>query len=63
MRQKIREIRKEKGISQTFMAKKLGYKTSGGYANMENGKCRVTVEKAALIAELFSMDVKDIFFK
>jgi len=59
--QVIREIRKSKGITATFMAKKLGYKAVSSYFRLENGESAITLEKAKQIADLLNVDVSNFF--
>lgn len=60
---KIKELRKSKGMSQQQMAKLLGYKTKSGYCQLENGIVKMTVEKAEIIAEALGVKPEEIFFK
>lgn len=58
---KLKEIRKEKGITQEEMAKELGYSGKSGYSMLENGNVRMTLEQAIKIANKFKMSIEDIF--
>ncbi|WP_251525356.1 helix-turn-helix transcriptional regulator [Metabacillus litoralis] len=44
------------------MAKKLGYKYASGYANIEMGRTKPSLEKAKLISEILDVDVNELFF-
>lgn len=59
---KLREVRISQGRSQTYMAKKLGYKYASGYANIEMGRTKPSLEKAKEISKLLNVDVNDLFF-
>ncbi|MCM3651288.1 helix-turn-helix domain-containing protein [Metabacillus litoralis] len=59
---KLRKVRLSQGKSQTFMAKKLGYKYASGYANIEMGRTKPSLEKAKLISEILDVDVNELFF-
>ncbi|MDH5160383.1 helix-turn-helix transcriptional regulator [Heyndrickxia oleronia] len=59
---KLREVRLSQGKSQTFMAKKLGYKYPSGYANIEMGRTKPSLEKAKQISEILDVDVNELFF-
>ncbi|MFB7302573.1 helix-turn-helix transcriptional regulator [Heyndrickxia sporothermodurans] len=61
--QKLREVRLAQGKSQTFMAKKLGYKYPSGYANIEMGRTKPSLEKAKQISEILGVDVNELFFE
>ncbi|TES56157.1 XRE family transcriptional regulator [Halalkalibacterium halodurans] len=60
---KVKQVRISKGISQTRMAKLLGYKYASGYANLENGRNKPSLEKAKQIAEILGADVEELFFE
>lgn len=62
MMDKLRETRLSQGKTQTFMAKKLGYKNSSGYANIEMGRTKPSLEKARTIASLLDKTVEELFF-
>lgn len=57
----IRTIRKGKGITATFMAKELGYKSVSSYLRLESGESEITLEKAKRIADLLMVDINDFF--
>lgn len=63
IRHKLRKRRLEKGVTQTYIAKKLGYKTSSGYANIEMGRNKPSLENALIIADILDSDVEEIFFE
>jgi DNA-binding XRE family transcriptional regulator len=58
--EKLRQIRKSKGITQTFIAQKMG-KTSAWYSNIERGYTRLLAEDAKRIAEILGVDIREIF--
>lgn len=60
MRQRLRQLRLERGISQTFLAKKLGYSHASGYGNIESGRNNLSFEKALVIADIFGVDVSEL---
>jgi len=57
----IRRIRKSKGITATFMAKKLGYKSVSSYTRLETGDTNITLEQAKRIADLLMVDINEFF--
>lgn len=61
MNEKLKKMREDKGYTQEFMAKKLGYKGKSGYCLLENGSTKLSVEKAIKIAEILEVD-PSIFF-
>jgi putative transcriptional regulator len=57
----IRAIRVSKGITATFMARKLGYKAVSSYIRLEKGGSQITLEQAKKIADLLAVDVNEFF--
>lgn len=57
----IRSIRLSKGITATYVAKKLGYKSVSSYTRIEKGETDVTLERAKQIADILHCDVNDFF--
>lgn len=58
--ERLRKIRKSKGITQTFIAQKMG-KTPAWYSNVERGYRRLLAEDAKRIAEILGVDIREIF--
>lgn len=57
---KLRDIRKQKGVSQTFISNALGYSHPSGYSNIENGRVRLTLKQALIIAKILNVSVDDL---
>ncbi|MCY7988592.1 helix-turn-helix transcriptional regulator [Bacillus spizizenii] len=62
MLRKLRDTRLAQGKTQTYMAKQLGYRYASGYANIEMGRTKPSLEKAQQISELLNGDVNELFF-
>lgn len=60
VRIKLRKLRKQKGISQTFMSSALGYKHPSGYSNIENGRVGLRVEQAKTLAEILGVTMEEL---
>ena len=60
---RLREHRLKRGITISHMARELGYKSTSGYANIENGKVDLTVVTALKIAEILDVDFEVLFFE
>ena len=60
MRVKLRQLRLQKGISQTHIAKRLGFKYASGYSNIEMGRNRLSLDHAAIIAEILGCKVDEL---
>ena len=60
---RLREYRTQRGISQTYIGKQLGYKSTSGYANIESGKVDLTVETALKICKILNVDFEELFFE
>ena len=56
---KIALLRKEKGISQEYMAEQLGIEQST-YGKIERGAIKLTIEKLELISQVFQLSIIDI---
>jgi len=61
--EKLRTIRKAKGLTQEQMAKALGYKDKSGYWYLENGRISITIDKAKKISEILGTNIDEIFFE
>ncbi|MGI6701277.1 MAG: helix-turn-helix transcriptional regulator [Christensenellales bacterium] len=61
MRNNIRNLRKQAGLRQEDIAKKLGV-TRQTVIAIENGKYNPTLELAIKIARLFKLSVEEIFY-
>jgi transcriptional regulator with XRE-family HTH domain len=59
---KIKTIRKEKGLTQGYMASRLSYKTPIGYHYLETGRCQIKADQLAIIAKELGVEVNDLFF-
>lgn len=58
--EKIRAMRQQKGWSQEEMAEKL-YMSVNGYANIERGETDVKISRLNQIANIFGMDLLELF--
>lgn len=59
---RIRKIRLEKGIKQTFLAKKMGYKNSSSLNDIEHGRRGLSADKVPIVAKYLGVSVEEIFF-
>ena len=57
--EKIRHIRRNKDISQEYMAEKLGFNQSY-YSKIEKGECNIELQQARVIADVLEVHVCDI---
>lgn len=62
MKNKLKIIRKNKGLTQNDMAILLGYKHKSGYNKLELGDRKITLEQARIISIKFNMSIEEIFF-
>lgn len=58
----IRILREIKGLSQDYMAMKLDISQSG-YAKLESGKCNITMQRLAEIANILEVDAKELLIQ
>lgn len=56
---KMREIRKSKGLTQKFVADKLGFQSSQAYANIEYGNTELKLSVALQVATILGVSVYD----
>lgn len=61
MLRKLRDTRLAQGKTQSYMAKQPGYRYASGYANIEMGRTKPSLEKAQQISELLDGDVNELF--
>ena len=57
--EKIRYIREKQNLTQEQMANELGLSTNG-YANLERGETRLSVDRLEKIANIFGVDVTEL---
>ncbi|MCX8046215.1 MAG: helix-turn-helix domain-containing protein [Anoxybacillus gonensis] len=60
--ERIKEIRVQKGLTQSFVAKELGYKSPSMLSEIESGKKGIDAEKIPLLANILGVDINEIFF-
>lgn len=63
MFEKLRRIRREKGIKAIEISEKLGLNTEGAYYKKETGQVPFTLTEGKIIADLFNMPIEEIFFE
>ena len=56
---KIRLLRQMQGLSQEYMAQKMGV-SQPAYSKLEFGKTKITLPKRALLAEVLQCDLADL---
>ena len=59
--EKIQRLRRSRKLTQEEMSIRLGYKTGLGYHYLERGKCRITADQLAQIAEILDVPVSDLY--
>lgn len=58
---RIQQLRKEKGFTQSFVAKKLGYKYSSIISEIESDKKKISAENLYLLSEIFDVDINEFY--
>ena len=61
--EKIREIRKKNGLTQTDLAFALGYSDKSMIAHIENGDNEMSNDKISLLIEKYNIDANELFKK
>lgn len=59
---RLRDHRVARGITQTHIAKLLGYKSTSGYSNIESGKVDLSIQTAFKICEILQVDFETLYF-
>lgn len=59
---KLEKYRKERGISITFISRKLGYKRPSSYGNIEKGKTNLSFINAVKISQILNVEIEELFF-
>ncbi|MBC2191666.1 helix-turn-helix transcriptional regulator [Listeria sp. FSL L7-0229] len=54
---KIRDLRLERGITQAFIARRMGYKYTSGYSNIEKGTGRLSHKNAVILSEILMCEL------
>ncbi|GIN62740.1 hypothetical protein J27TS8_27330 [Robertmurraya siralis] len=57
----IKEIRNSKGLTQLYVSKKLGYKSTSMLSEIESGKKGLDAEKVPLLAEILGVSINELF--
>ena len=58
---KIKELRKQKNLTQTDLAKSLGYSDKSVISHIEKGDADMTYEKILLLLRTYALDANDLF--
>ena len=61
--ERIKNIRENKGITLTFVAKKLGYKSPASVSDFEKGRTKIDGDKIPIIAKALGVSVDELFFE
>ena len=59
--QKLREFRKKNGLTQSQLAKALGYSGKSVISHIEKGDADMTYEKLALLLKIYKLDANEMF--
>ncbi len=58
---RLRYLRKQRGISAKTMADALGLQTVGAYYKKETGRNKITIEEAKVIASIVGSTIEEVF--
>ena len=58
---RLRQLREDRGMTQTFVAKKIGFPHVSNYHMIEKEKRRLDIITAKKLAELFGVEIEDLF--
>lgn len=59
---RVRDIRKQKNITQEKLAKKLDFRHASAISFIENGKRRLDAEKIPTLANALGVSIDELFF-
>ncbi|WP_026701475.1 helix-turn-helix domain-containing protein [Salibacterium aidingense] len=60
--QRARQIRINKGIKQSYVANKLGYRSPSSLNDIEKGRRHLKADKIPILAKALGVEVDDLFF-
>jgi putative transcriptional regulator len=58
---RLKELRESRGITQTFLAKQLGFTSVSSYSMIEKGERRLDIINAKKLSEIFGVQMEDLF--
>ncbi|EFI83390.1 Helix-turn-helix [Listeria grayi] len=58
---KIKQLRLDRGITQAFVARKMGYRYTSGYSAIESGKVRLSYRNAIILSEILMCDIREFY--
>jgi|YelNatPaOPRAMG01_1025707.scaffolds.fasta_scaffold75557_3 transcriptional regulator with XRE-family HTH domain len=61
--EKIKKIRKEKGIKMDDIAKELGYKYYASYYRLEKGLRKISIEKLIKLSKILGVSIEELIKK
>ncbi|MFC4323670.1 helix-turn-helix domain-containing protein [Litchfieldia salsa] len=61
--EQIKAIRNNKGLTQSFVAKQLGYKSPSMLSEIESGKKGLDANKVPLVAKILGVEIEELFFE
>lgn len=60
---RVKKIRESKGMTQKYLATKLGYNSSSTLSMIENGDLDFSASKVPEIAKILGVDINSLFFE
>jgi transcriptional regulator with XRE-family HTH domain len=61
--ERIKHLRLKKGLTQSFVARELGYKHSSILCEIESGKKGISADKLPKVAKILGVDINSLFFE
>ncbi|UGB31667.1 helix-turn-helix domain-containing protein [Metabacillus sp. B2-18] len=58
-----RFIRIQKGIKQSFVSDKLGFKSPSSYSEIEKGVRHLSADKIPILADALDVSIEELFFE
>lgn len=57
---RLKEIRTAKGITQTYLSKKLGFKSTSSYKAIEDGRNKLDIFNAKILADTLGVQIEEL---
>jgi putative transcriptional regulator len=63
MKLQLQHLRESRGITQTFISKRLGFKSVSAYSSIEKEESKLDIVRAKEIADIFGVQMEQLFFE
>lgn len=60
---RVKQIREAKGIKQSFVSQKLGFKSSSSLSDIEKGRRGISADRLPELANILGVEIEELFFE